>query len=268
MEPLKIAIVGTSPSGEHAPYDDKSWQIWGIGTREKYVTRANKWFELHRLEAEPQGWVNHWRKEIRHFSDDCELVMFYPENDLGPKVTPYPREKIERKFGTYFLTSSFAWMTALAIDMKPKEIAFYGVDMEFGTEYAKQRGGLRHFIGIARILGIDVTRLTSSGILFEPTPYPFIQDDPLLEKLALRRHMLEKHMTERMNNLLLHKLGMAEANALIESWEEPKTGERLDELKEKREKLRDRISSIEKDISTTRGCQMEQEWLGGYLQPS
>ena len=265
---MKIAIVGTAPSGKHAPYDDKTWKIWGIGTREHYVTRADRWFELHRLEAEPQRWVDNWRKEIKAFSGDCELVMFYPEPDLGPKVIEYPRKRISEKFGTYFMTSSFAWMMALAIDSKPKEIALYGVDMECGGEYDHQRSGLRHFIEIARSLGIPVTRLTSSGILFEPTPYPFIQDDPLLEKLALRKELLEKHMNEKMHRLLINQLGLAEANALIESWEVPKTKPRLQDLKEKRKVLQRVITSIEKDISTTRGCQMEQEWLGGYLQPS
>ena len=139
----RIALVGTTNSGAQAPFDDQSFDIWGVSARAVYVTRADRWFELHRLDGEPKEWADNWRKTVKKFSHDVELMMFYPEPDLGPKVVTYPAERITARFGTYFMTSTFSWMMALAIDemcpvskkWKPGEIALYGVEMEYGTEY-------------------------------------------------------------------------------------------------------------------------------------
>jgi len=190
----RIAFVGTTNTGAQAPFSDESFEIWGVSARAVYVTRATRWFELHRLDGEPKDWTDNWRRTIKVFSHDVELMMFYPEPDLGPKVTSYPAERISARFGTYFLTSTFAWMMALAIDeMCPHgekwesgEIALYGVDMEFGTEYREQRSGLRHFIDLARVMGISVTVIANGGLAYEPVPYPLWQDDPLISKLDLR----------------------------------------------------------------------------------
>src|SRR3990167_8308310 len=162
----KIALVGTASSGAGAPYDDLSFEIWGVSARAAYVTRANRWFELHRLDGEPPEWAASWRKTIADFTHDIgEVLMFWPEYKLAQKVTAYPYQQIADRFGTYFMTSSFSWMMALAIDeMRPldkdgypvafhngDEISIFGVDMEHGTEYQKQRTGFRHFIDIARL---------------------------------------------------------------------------------------------------------------------
>lgn len=139
-------MVGTTNTGEAAPYNDLSWEIWGVSCRRPYVTRATRWFELHRLDGEPEQWANAWRDEIRKFSTDVELWMMYPEN-LGPNVIQYPYESIVARFGTYFMTSTFSWMMAKAIDelrpMKDGKIDFseqghisiFGVEMEYGSEY-------------------------------------------------------------------------------------------------------------------------------------
>lgn len=192
----RIALIGTASSGALAPYDDMTWEIWGVSARGLYVTRANRWFELHRLNGEPLDWANNWRAAMRAFTGDiAEVLMLYPEPDLAPNVIQYPHKKICERFETYFMTSTFAWMMALAIDeMAPlgrmaapgNEIGIWGVDMEYGTEYRQQRVGFRHFIGLARQLGIKVSRLASSGLAYEPVPYPLWQDDPLSAKIELR----------------------------------------------------------------------------------
>ena len=119
--PRRIAIVGTASSGCGAPFADESFEIWGVSKRAPYVTRANRWFELHRLDGEPPGWAAGWRKELKADSTDIgELLMFWPEYSLAPNVTSYPYARIAERFGTYFMTSTFSWMMALAIDeMRP-----------------------------------------------------------------------------------------------------------------------------------------------------
>lgn len=182
----KVAIVGTAPSGINAPFEDKSWDIWGCGLRAGHVCRASRWYELHRLDGEPRPWAIEWRKAMKDWPQDCPIYMFYPEPDLGKEVTKFDPQPLIAKYGTFFMTSSFSWMIAQAIEEGYTEISLWGVDMEYGTEYRQQRVGLRHFIETAKLLGVNVTRVATSGIAYEPVPYPFWQDDPLLAKLDLR----------------------------------------------------------------------------------
>lgn len=186
-------MVGTAPSSIHAPIKDKSWEIWAVNVRMEHVTRITRLFQVHRLAGE--GDADGWREHMKQFAKNTELWMFWPE-PLG-KVVQFPYQAIMAKYGAFFMTSSFSWMMALAIDeMRPDEgngggeISLYGVDMEFGTEYHEQRHGLRHFMELAKHLGIAVSVRASSGIAIDPIPYPFWEDDPFLNRIRLRRKLL------------------------------------------------------------------------------
>lgn len=276
----RIALVGTSGSGIKAPFDDKSWEIWGVSARADYVTRANRWFELHRLEGEPKDWANLWRETIKTFSHDVELLMLYPEKDLGPKVSLYPVERITGRFGTYFLTSTFAWMMALAIDeMRPVngkpidgEIGIWGVEMEYGTEYREQRVGFRHFIDLARVLGIKVTRLASGGLAYEPVPYPMWQDDPLLNKLDLRSQETRKNLMEFENSLRITRAMISQNQAIMQELERIgqkgyRKSERLAALQRQTAALMETSAQLSRDITEAEGANEEQRWLRDYLIP-
>ncbi len=254
----KIALVGTAPSSVHAPFDDPSWQIWGVGFRGDHVTRADRWFEIHRLAGEDPEWAKSWRESICKWGADCELMMFYPEEDLG-NVTTYPIERISKRFGTYFMTSTFSWMMALAIDqLRPKdgdpidgEIGLWGVDMEYNTEYKNQRSGLRHFMDVARVLDIPITRLASSGIAFEPTPYPLIQDDPLIQKLDLRQRETAAMLADRRDVLRRTETMIAVDSAL------GKDTASLELM----------ASNLAGEITHLEGVAAEQNWFDDYLRP-
>lgn len=280
--PSRIALVGTAGSGKSAPFNDPSWEIWGVGARAQYVTRATRWFELHRLDGENPDWAKEWRSGIRSWSNECEIVMLYPEPDLGPNVVELPHERLTRRFGSYFMTSSFSWMMADAIDqMRPQggspqvedcTIGLWGVDMEYGTEYREQRVGLRHFIDVARVLGISVSRIASSGISYEPTPYPLIQDDPLTTKLDLRRRVAatniatfedSKRITDIMtatNRGALNEIAMMGQDGYDPSARVKILNRDIANL----QKTSDRITA---DIAHWEGIRSEQEWLRDYLSP-
>ena len=264
----------------HGPYNDKSWEIWGVSARSKCVTRADRWFEIHRIEGEGEDWAANWRKTLKVFCHDCELMMFYPEPDLAPKVTVYPTERIAERFGTFFMTSSFAWMMALAIDeLRPMngkpidgEIGIWGVEMEYGTEYREQRSGFRHFIDLARVMGIHVTLLSAGGLAMEPVPYPLWQDDPLLNKLALRN----KDTTERLKTLdesqRLTRSMMAQKKAVLEEFDKStKKGyskaQRRVAVKKELEGLTSTSAKLSHDITQWEGVNEEQRWLKDYLSP-
>jgi len=276
----KIALVGTAESGAKAPFDDDSYEIWGVSARAAYVTRADRWFELHRIDGEPDKWASNWRSIIKTYSHDVVLYMLYPEFDLGPKVVAYPYEKIVQRFGTYFMTSSFAWMMALAIDeLRPVngepidgEIAIFGVEMEYGTEYTQQRVGFRHFMDLARVLGIGITRLLASGLSYEPVPYPMWKDDPLLNKLGQRRELSKKHLRNFDESIRRTRTLIAQNRALLEEIESSQSsdydvGKRRDFLELEIAGLMETSGSLSKDIVHWTAIDEEQQWLGDYLSP-
>lgn len=276
----KIALVGTASSATAAPYNDESWEIWGVATRAQFVTRANRWFELHRIEGEGEDWAENWRKSLKAFSHDVELLMFYPEPNLGPKVSTYPTERITQRFGTYFMTSSFAWMIALAIDeLRPEkgkpvkgEIGIWGVEMEYGTEYREQRAGFRHFIDLARVMGIGITRLAGGGLAYEPVPYPLWQDDPLLTKLAIRTKVVQDSLARFDKSIRLTRTQIAQNNAVMQELGRLEQADydvpaRLAELEKETAGLMEMSGNLSKDIVRNEAYLEEQQWLKDYLSP-
>ncbi len=267
----RIALVGTAPSGKYAPFNDPSWELWGVGMRADYFRNAKRWYELHRLDGEPPQWAADWRALMKPWASECEIYMFYPEPDLGRVVQMDPKPLLA-KYGAFFMTSSFSWMMAQAIEEGAQEIGLWGVDMEYGTEYRQQRVGLRHFIEIAKTAGIKVTRVASSGIAMEPIPYPFWQDDPILSKVHLRKATLKEQamnaasVAKSLEEKLLRlegakeetkRLGLSDADLLS----------RFGKLEDETNAMRSSMVIARDDAQQAKGALDELNWLEDYLQP-
>ena len=265
----KIALVGTAPSQAHAPIDDKDWDIWGVGVRRDCITRCTRWFEIHRLDALWDG--PEWRPLLRKWAKDCELVMFWPE-PLGPNVMQYPVEEIKTRFGTYFMTSSFAWMLALAVhehtNGKPvAEIGIWGVDMEFGTEYREQRAGIRHFLALAREVGIKTTLLLNGGLVYEPVPYPFWQDDPLTQKLDLRRNAATEKIAQAQRVLDATASRLGQINAIFTEAKAVLDSETLKKLEREAAGLSKEEPGHRHAVAYHEGALEEINWQLDFLKP-
>jgi len=275
----KIAMIGTAPSAEEAPFRDESYEIWGVASRMKYVTRADRWFELHRLDGEPESFQQHWRRDLKVWSSEVDLYMLYPEPDLGPSVINYPYDSIVDRFGTFFMTSSFSWMMALAIDeLRPRNgepvdgsIGIWGVDMEYGTEYSHQRVGFRHFIEIARLLGIPVSRFANTGLSFEPVPYPIWQDDPLLSKITKRGEDNNAKLEDSEESLKRTHTMIAQNRMAIEELSKPLLKkERLNRvafLERELAGLLEESSKLSVDIVHCCAVKAELDYLLDYINP-
>src|SRR5882724_12802375 len=126
----KIAVLGTATSTlEFAPVNDPSWEIWAcspwmqrkLHPRSDGVGGFDQFFEIHHLAqfapsevTEFIPWMGKCGKPVHVF------------HDLGiPNQVFYPREKIEAQHGPAFLTSTIAWMLALAIDERPAKIGIW-----------------------------------------------------------------------------------------------------------------------------------------------
>ena len=200
-KPRKVCILGTAYSGELAPcWKDPSWEVWGSSAVQHYVTRRDRWFETHNLDhlrlTQGDEWTDKWIENIKASQKrvPCPLYMFFPEPTLFERVCSIETDYYREKYGSFFLTSSMAWQLAIFLDEvapngkapKGTQLAMYGVELDFGSEYRGQRSGIRHFLQLARHFGIETVLWGAGGLIFEPEPYPFWTENPLIEKLKFR----------------------------------------------------------------------------------
>lgn len=152
----KVAIVGfAKPHRDQAPFHDPSFEIWGLNNAYIFMPPrphadgriAERWFEVHSEDL--YGWD--LRRPGRHVdwlrNFPGPLYLLEAREDM-PHSISYPIEDIARRFGAY-LTSSPAYMLALAMAEGFKEIHIYGIDLSTDSEYAHQRPNLEFLIGLA-----------------------------------------------------------------------------------------------------------------------
>lgn len=152
----KVAIVGFAQSHRAmAPFHDPSFEIWGLNNAYIFMPQrphaggriAERWFEVHSEDL--YAWD--LRRPGRHVEWLAKfggpLYLLEARADM-PHSIRYPIEDITARFGPY-LTSSPAYMLALAMAEGFKEIHIYGIDLATDSEYAHQRPNLEYLIGVA-----------------------------------------------------------------------------------------------------------------------
>ena len=194
----KICIVGTTPSRGMAPFDDPSWEIWTIGPggRDMPGHRWDRLFEIHGA-----GRNHTWTDEFAEYLDFLskveppkQVITIRPieemladwanqhgftEEELKATVTgPWKakvlldRHGLMEKYGKMWMSSSFSWAMAQAIEEGATDLGIYGVDLETGEEYVSQFAGARHFIDVAKLMGVKIHTPPFCGLLRDPNPYP------------------------------------------------------------------------------------------------
>lgn len=180
----KIALVGSSPrSRELAPYDDPSWEIWGINFGPDYMKRCDRLFDMHDLKKFPNPGLAEWSKQMQ--------VYTRQEWD-GIDCKVYPITEVIKHFGNAYFTNSTSYLIALAIyeierdfgdsfkhyDETP-EIGIFGTDMLIHEEYREQRPSCEYWLGIAQGKGIKLVmpencELLKTNVLYG---YNLMSDD-------------------------------------------------------------------------------------------
>lgn len=153
---LKVAIVGLAPSTyEQAPWDDKSWEKWGMPWDTAGWTRMDRLFEPHDikfLRVCPLKSNPDFFDRLR----DCQTLYMQSECAEVPNAIAYPSAEVSKTIGGQYLNSTVAYMLALAVHEGAEEIGLWGVDMDLGSEYFMQRPNAEYLIGLARGRGIKV----------------------------------------------------------------------------------------------------------------
>lgn len=159
----KIAIVCGSPgSMMMAPFDDKDWEIWVLGNRINAFKdkRVTKIFEIH--DDLNQHGVNNGAGYVSYLVNmKIDLIVgknFPLGHPRAPHVKVFPFDAAKHLYGADYLTSSSAYMVAMAVLEGADEIAIYGVDMAVDDfEYFWQRPCMEAWVGFAKGRGIKIT---------------------------------------------------------------------------------------------------------------
>lgn len=144
----KVVIVGGSFGRDEARHFRSSdASIWCVARIYDKVPYANFVFDMHK---DGDLWTHRTYKAY----EDNKLVVQHPEPEF-PEALILPTDKLVEEFGTIF-TSSFSWMTALAIYHGVKKISYYGVNMIHDSEMGAPRDGLLYLLGYAKAKGIQI----------------------------------------------------------------------------------------------------------------
>ena len=149
---MKVAVIGlASSSFEAAPWDDPTWQKWGLPWGMRWI-QLDRAFEMHDL-----GLLR--RPESRRpkgYEERLQLIPdLYMQEAYFPNAKRYPFEEVIETTGDYF-NSSISYLIALAIHEGAETIGLWGVDMDAEEEYGYQRPNCEYLIGLARGMGINV----------------------------------------------------------------------------------------------------------------
>ena len=177
-----------------APFQDKDWQIWTIGPGGRDVP-GHRWDRLYEIHG--AGRNHTWPADFADYLDFLskieppkQIVTIRPIQEMladwsektgqsldlitgkWKAAAVIDRDKLLKKYKRMWMSSSFSWAIADALEEGVTDLGIYGVDLEAGEEYVSQFAGARHFIDLAEILGVTIHMPPFCGLLRDPAPYP------------------------------------------------------------------------------------------------
>jgi len=189
---LKVAIVGGAPSLEGAPFGCPDWEIWACSTAFNKLDHAtvHAWFEVH----DPATWADGVKALVGNAGRKAPVYLRPDLVARYPNALPLPRDAVLARFDGLFLTSTIAWMMAQTLlDGRP-ELGLYGVEMCMDDEYGDQLAGCRHFMGIAKVLGVPVTVPAGCNVLRPGRVYPDWSETPAYRHCQQERDRIAKQI--------------------------------------------------------------------------
>ena len=197
----RVAILGTSLGWERAPFDDPSWEIWSCNKFALGLERCDRIFEIHKRWNldDPKSPDKKYIEDLKNLSLPKKVVSIIP---LGGKANiVIDRDDLFKRYGSWWFSSSFGYMVAMAIDENVSEIGFWGVDMESHEEYVAQQTGVLHLIDVARRAKIKIHIPDYSLLNREPLPYPDRFETTLALTLETKAGYIQKLITRQTFNL-------------------------------------------------------------------
>ncbi len=209
----KVAIVGCADSRDQAPYDDPSFEIWGVNNlflQLDVAPFANRmrWFEPHTFTFDGLFFRRRGKKDFRGTPViqymtglaqlGCPVYMQQPWPQI-PNAVEFPLDKAIAKFGRYF-TNTIAYELAYAIMLDFDEIHIYGVDMAVAEEFMNQRPSVEFFVGVAVGLGKKVYIPPEADLL--KTRFLYGYEEPFADQFNAKINKTISQMNVRHNKAM------------------------------------------------------------------
>lgn len=180
MPPVKFAIVGFACDGSRVPWDDPTWEIWGLNSghlrpglflRPDGRFRADRWFQIHppfandpgeidwleRLDARAQAGEDGVLTYVRP-EDMAHWKRAYPHAARASLLVPFPINLIRAEFPGGWFANTFCLEIALALHWRATEIALHGVECTtYGREVAVERPAVAFWMGACWAYGVQLT---------------------------------------------------------------------------------------------------------------
>src|SRR3990172_9236300 len=151
----KVCIVGYAENSRHlAWWDDQDCEIWGVNQLDRFIPRADRWFQIHKDWDDRTKWAK--GTDQRVWLQTCPIpVYMIDHHDDFPQSVRYPIERVmaELKMHDYF-TSTIPIITSLPIPQSFQHIAYYGIDLIIGREYQFEKPCVEFLLGMAPERGI------------------------------------------------------------------------------------------------------------------
>ena len=185
--PRKVAIVGFSKSTRHlAPFDDPSYEIWGInylflGMPQIPKARWSRWLDMHPMSyLEKYHTAQDWQTLLKWY-ETLTVPLYMPEQvKRFPTCKAYPLQDIIRGTGMLeeYFESTIAYAIGMAISEGVDVLDVYGSDMVHDTEWGHQRPNAEHLLGIAVGRGIQLNIPSASALLTPKWRYGYEERPP------------------------------------------------------------------------------------------
>lgn len=181
----KLCVLGTAGSLPAAPFDDDSFEIWGVSVVQSYEV-AKRWdvlFEMH-----GRGYVDRPDVKKRLKTWDGPMYMLDKHEDF-PNSIVFPKWLVDKHRAYH--TTSISYMLSLALHSfeetgKPFHVSLMGVHMEHQEEYTEQRPCCEYWLGRMEGAGMDVFVHPSSALLKSQGLYGYENYHPVCYDLKQR----------------------------------------------------------------------------------
>lgn len=194
----KLCILGTASSMKEAPYEDDSFEMWGVsgllGSAD--CKRLDRVYELH------PWWELRSMLPLLMQLEESEIPVYMQDTfDEVPKSEKFPHDEIKGTFhldvmGTpLYVTNSITWMILHGLYEGYKDFALFGVHMAHDMEYAYQRASCSWALGIIHgymLQGLPYSLHIAPGseLLRAEYEYAFDQPTRLMMQIEQRRKRL------------------------------------------------------------------------------
>ena len=236
-----LAIVGTAPTMQGAPYTDEKFEIWSVAQAVSYPAfkRYDVLYEMH-----TEGYWKDPPVLKRLQETKAPIMVMHKHNPEIPGSVPYPIELMTAKYRRYHTTSityMLAWaLHSFLMTKKPYHVALFGVHMEAREEYTTQRPCCEYWLARMEQAGMDVF-MAGGAILASQGLYGYENYDPVCWKIRQRITGLTQGVNIRANeehSALLQKHEQIGAMKEAEYWlREAQTGGLLTLTTQEKDKM-------------------------------